>query len=92
MMEEMVEAEISALLVLRGRIDRVDKNPYSTLHIIDYKTGNIARETDWEQLELHALILSKRLPWPVNKISYLYLGNSNMESAAISPDDLRQVH
>jgi putative RecB family exonuclease len=92
MMEEMVEAEISTGLVLRGRIDRVDKEPDGTLHIIDYKTGNTAGETDWEQLELHALILSKRLTWPVNKISYLYLGNSTMMSTAISTDDLRQVY
>ena len=58
----------------------------------DLKTGNTAGEADWEQLELHALILSKRLPWPVSKISYLYLGNSTMKSTAISGDDLRQVH
>lgn len=92
MMEEMVEAEISIGLVLRGRIDRVDKQPDGTLHIIDYKTGNTGRDIDWEQLELHALILSKRLTWPVSKISYLYLGNATMESTAISGDDLRQVH
>ncbi|MDD5038909.1 MAG: PD-(D/E)XK nuclease family protein [Dehalococcoidales bacterium] len=91
MMEEMIEAEISTGLVLRGRIDRVDKEPDGTLHIIDYKTGNTAGEIDWEQLELHALILSKRLPWPVSKISYLYLGNSAMKSTVISGDDLRQV-
>jgi len=92
MMEAMVESEISAGVVLRGRIDRVDKEPDGTLHIIDYKTGNTAGGIDWEQLELHALILSKRLPWPVSKISYLYLNNSTMKSTAISPDDLRQVH
>ncbi len=92
MIEEMVEAEISTGLVLRGRIDRVDKNPDGTLHIIDYKTGITAGDTDWEQLELHALILSKRLPCPVSKISYLYLGNSTMKSTAISGDDLSKVH
>ena len=92
MMEEMVEAEISAGLVLRGRIDRVDKEPDATLHIIDYKTGNTAGRTDWEQLELHALILAKCLPWPVRKVSYLYLGDSTMKSAAISDDDLRRIH
>jgi putative RecB family exonuclease len=92
MMEELVESEISAGVVLRGRIDRVDKEPEGTLHIIDYKTGNVAGGIDWEQLELHALILSKRLLWPVSKISYLYLGNSLMKSTAISVDDLRQVH
>ena len=92
MMEELVEAEISAGLVLRGRIDRVDKEPDGSLHLIDYKTGSAARQIDWEQLELHVLILSKHLPWPINKISYLYLGNSLMQSVTISADDLRQVH
>ena len=92
MMEELVESEISAGVVLRGRIDRVDKEPEGTLHIIDYKTGNAAGVIDWEQLELHALILSKRLSWPISKISYLYLANSFMQSTAISVDDLRQVH
>ena len=92
MMEAMVESEISVGVILRGRIDRVDKEPDGTLHIIDYKTGNTASGIDWEQLELHALILSKRLPLPVSRISYLYLGNSTMKSTAISADDLRQVH
>ena len=92
MMEAMVESEISTGVVLRGRIDRVDKETDGTLHIIDYKTGNTAGGIDWGQLELHALILSKRLPCPVSKISYLYLGNSTMQSTTISGDDLRQVH
>jgi len=92
MMEVLVEAEISAGVVLRGRIDRVDRQPDGTLHIIDYKTGNTDAEIDWEQLELHALILSKRLPSPVSKISYLYLANSFMQSTAMSVNDLRQVH
>ncbi|MBI4286190.1 MAG: PD-(D/E)XK nuclease family protein [Chloroflexi bacterium] len=92
MMEEMVEAEISVGVVLRGRIDRVDKESDGTLHIIDYKTGSTAGRIDWEQLELHALILSKRLSWPISKVSYLYLANSFMRSTAISVDDLRQVN
>jgi len=43
MMEELVEAEISAGLVLRGRIDRLDRESDGSLHLIDYKTGNAAR-------------------------------------------------
>ena len=92
MMEEMVEAEISPGLVLRGRIDRVDKLPDGSLHIIDYKTGNMTGEIDWEQLELHALILSKRLSWPVSTISYLYLDNSIIKTTNTSDADLRKVH
>src|SRR4030067_3589422 len=37
MMEEMVEAEISAGLVLRGRIDRGGKETGGALHYIEYK-------------------------------------------------------
>jgi len=92
MMEEPVEAEISAGLVLRGRIDRVDREPDGSLHLLDYKTGNPPHETDWEQLELHALILSKRLPWPISKMSYLYLRTSSMETTMMSLEGLRQVH
>jgi putative RecB family exonuclease len=92
MMEEMMDAEISPGLVLRGRIDRVDKLPNGSLHIIDYKTGNMARKIDWEQLELHALILSRRSPLPVSEISYLYLDNSTMKSTVISDGDVPKVH
>lgn len=76
-MEELVEAEISAGLVLRGRIDMVDRKTDDSLHLIDYKTGSVVELTDWEQLELHALILTKRLPRPVSKILYLiWIANS----------------
>lgn len=92
MMEEAMETEITPGLVLRGRIDRLDRNPDGSLHIIDYKTGSMPQETDWRQLELHALITSKRLPWPVSKLSYLYLGPSLMQSVRVSVEQLRRVH
>ncbi len=92
MMEEFMEAEISPGVVLRGRIDRLDRERDGSLHIIDYKTGKVPRDTDWTQLELHALIASKRLPRPVSKISYLYLGPSLMQSAAVSMEALHRVH
>lgn len=92
MMEEFMEVEITRGLVLRGRIDRLDRDPDGSLHIIDYKTGSMPQETDWRQLELHALITSKRLPWPVSKLSYLYLGSSLMQSVRVSVEQLRRVH
>ena len=88
MVEESVEAEITPGLVLRGRVDRVDREPDGSLHIIDYKTGNMPSEIDWTQLELHALILSRRFAWPVRRLSYLYLGPSVLESAGMSEDRL----
>ena len=92
MMEGAMETEITPGLILRGRIDRVDREPDGGLHIIDYKTGNMPPEMDWTQLEVHALIASRRLPRPVSKISYLYLGPSLMQSAEISAEELRRVH
>ncbi len=92
MMEKPVKVEITPGLVLNGRIDRVDRESDGSLHIIDYKTGNMPQETDWTQLELYAFITSKRLPWPVSKVSHLYLGPSLMQSTRISMEQLRHVH
>ena len=62
MMEELVEAEVSAGLVLR---DRVDKEPDGSLHVIDYKTGGVVvwsryRRQGWTKLDL----CSKGLAFP----------------------------
>jgi len=92
MMEEFLTVAITPGLVLRGRIDRVDRESDDSLHIIDYKTGNMPPEIDWTQLELHALILSKRLPWPVSRVSYIYLAPSLMSSTEISTERLTQTH
>lgn len=91
MVEETIEVEVTRGLILRGRVDRVDRQPDGSLHIIDYKTGNVPSEIDWTQLELHALILSRRLAWPVRRLSYLYLGPSLLESVDISGDKLDGV-
>lgn len=91
MLEEPVEAEITPGLILRGRVDRVDKEADGSLHIIDYKTGNLPPEMDWTQLELHALALSRRSPSPVRRLSYLYLGQSVQQSIDVSAGRLDEV-
>jgi len=90
-MEELMEAEVTPGLTLRGRVDRIDREPDDSLHVIDYKTGKLPQEIDWAQLELHALIASKHFTWPVRKVSYLYLSQSLMRSTQISPGELRRV-
>ena len=92
MQEEFLRTEVAPGVVLCGRVDRVDKQLDGSLHLIDYKTGNVPHEMDWAQLEFHALILSKRLPMPVSKASYLYLADSSLQSTAISPERLDQAH
>ncbi len=91
-MEEAMQTEISPGVILRGRVDRIDREADGSLHIIDYKTGNVPQEMDWTQLELHALIVSRCLPWPVSRVSYLYLGPALMQSTGMAADDLHQVH
>jgi putative RecB family exonuclease len=91
MLEEPIEAQITPGVVLRGRVDRVDREADGSLHIIDYKTGNVPTEMDWMQLELHALALSRRLPSPVRRLSYLYLGPSVLHSTELPPGRLDEV-
>jgi len=92
MLEKPLEVEITPGLILRGRVDRVDREPDGSLHIIDYKTGNMPSETDWAQLELHALALSRCSPFPVRRLSYLYLGPSVLESADLPVSRLDEVN
>jgi len=73
MLEKPIEAGITQGLILRARVDRVDRQPDETLHVIDYKTGILPEEIDWTQLEVNALILSRAGHHPVGKMSYLYL-------------------
>jgi len=65
--------------------------PDGSLHIIDYKTGNMPHETDWTQLRDYALLLSRQSRYPVRRLSYHYLSTGVTESADIGEDDLRRV-
>ena len=92
MQEEFMKTEVAAGVMLCGRLDRVDKLADGSLHIVDYKTGNVPQEMDWAQLEFHALILSKHLPETVSKASFLYMADSTLQSTVISPERLVQAH
>lgn len=73
MLEQPIEAEITPGVILQGRVDRVDREPDGSLHIIDYKTGPLPNKIDWTQLEIHALILCRSGQRTVTRVSYLYL-------------------
>ncbi|MEE8473051.1 MAG: PD-(D/E)XK nuclease family protein [Dehalococcoidia bacterium] len=81
MVEASIEAEITPGLVLRGRVDRVDREADGGLHIIDYKTGRVPEVNDWSQLYLYALVLNRRLGLRVSRVSFLYLGSGALESS-----------
>jgi CRISPR/Cas system-associated exonuclease Cas4 (RecB family) len=88
MVERGMETQLSPGLILYARVDRVDTETDGTLHIVDYKTGVKPEQSDWAQLHLQALVLSRRLPAPVSRASFLYLGPSAMDTTDISPEVL----
>jgi putative RecB family exonuclease len=88
MLEAPIEAGITPGLILRGRVDRVDKQLDGSLHIIDYKTGITPQNIDWTQLELHSLILSRSTPYIVSKVSYLYLLSGIVETRQLDEASL----
>lgn len=83
LVEAWFEKEITPGLVLHGRIDRVDLQADRTLHIIDYKTGNTPEFSDWTQLHLNALVLSRKTPYPVSKVSFIYLSSGLVDTTSI---------
>jgi putative RecB family exonuclease len=92
MLEKPIEAKVTAGLVLHARVDRVDKQPDGTLHVIDYKTGKKPEEIDWTQLELDALILSRSTPYLVSKLSYWYLLPGKIESREFDKQTLERAN
>jgi len=91
MLEKPIEAEITTGLVLRGRVDRVDRQPDASLHVIDYKTGILPANIDWTQLELHALTLSRGGDGPVSEVSYLYLLTGTVHTRQLDRKALDQA-
>ena len=72
-------------------MDRVNKEDDGSLHVVDYKTGDVLEELDWTQFRLHALLLSHRSLCPVRKLSVLYLASMALESEDIEDDDLEHI-
>ncbi|MDY6834789.1 MAG: PD-(D/E)XK nuclease family protein [Chloroflexota bacterium] len=91
MVEKTIEVEITPGVILRGRIDRVDKETDGSLHIIDYKTGNPPEQVDWEQLYLYALMLSRRGSFTVKKASLYYLATGEVCTTLLDQDEIEQA-
>ncbi len=91
LVEASFETQVTRSLSLQARIDRVDLQADGTLHIIDYKTGNTPECSDWTQLHLNALVLSRRVAHPVAKASFIYLSSGSMDSASICQSVLDQA-
>jgi putative RecB family exonuclease len=91
MVEDYHSAELTSSLLLKGKIDRVDKEADGSLHIIDYKTGKMPSEINQVQLHIYALILSKKQDLPLKKASYLYLEAGEFRTIELTAADLAQA-
>jgi putative RecB family exonuclease len=91
MIENNHRVELTDNILLKGRIDRVDKEADGSLHIIDYKTGKMPVEINQLQLHIYALILSKKQDLPLRKASYLYLQAGKLQSIELAAADLAQA-
>jgi len=91
MVEDYHSVEVTSNIILKGKIDRVDKEADDSLHIIDYKTGKMPAEINQLQLHIYALILSKKQDLPPKKASYLYLGAGTLQTIELTAADLAQA-
>jgi putative RecB family exonuclease len=91
MIETTHRVELTNNILLKGKIDRVDKEADASLHIVDYKTGKMPAETNQLQLHIYALILSKKQDLPVKKASYLYLEVGKFQTIELTAEDLEQA-
>jgi putative RecB family exonuclease len=91
MIENNHRAELTDNILLKGRIDRVDREADDSLHIIDYKTGKMPSEINQLQLHIYALILSKKQDLPLKKASYLYLEAGKFRTIELTAQDLAQA-
>jgi putative RecB family exonuclease len=89
--EDYHSAELTSSIILKGKIDRVDKEADGSLHIIDYKTGKMPAEINQMQLNIYALILSKKQDLPLKKASYLYLEAGKFRTIELTTAGLAQA-
>jgi CRISPR/Cas system-associated exonuclease Cas4 (RecB family) len=76
MLEAIHKAPLAPGIRLMGKVDRVDRLPDGSLHVIDYKTGRRPQEEDALPLLVYAFVLNRNLRVEVTQASYLYLEGS----------------
>jgi RecB family exonuclease len=89
LVEPYFQVEIAPGITLFGRLDRVDEEPDSTLHIIDYKTGSHPDEVDAGQLRLYAIMVEEKLQRTVSRASFWYLDDGLTWTIDLTEDDKR---
>jgi len=90
-LEQKLDIELDDGITLNGRLDRVDKNQ-NGYSIIDYKTGNTAKQQDIELAENIQLTSYAMLLPDVDNTLYLKLDNGKVSVAGLlEQDQLQQL-
>lgn len=77
-------------VVLKGRIDRIDRNPDGELAVLDYKTGSKStlstrlKGGEDVQLPIYGLLAESMPEQSVSSASYLSIGGKEVETVAAS--------
>lgn len=90
-LEQFHEARLDPELILNGKIDRIDELPDGSLHIIDYKTGEISRESDDLQLIIYHLLVSLNFTLSIAQVSNLYLDNCEYHTITPTREQLDAI-
>jgi putative RecB family exonuclease len=91
MIETTHRVELTSEILIKGKIDRVDREADGGLHIIDYKTGKIPAVINELQLHIYALILSRKQHSPLKKASYLYLEAGKWQTIDLTEPGLAEA-
>ena len=90
-LEQQQDVELDKGITLSGRLDRIDKNQ-TGYSIIDYKTGNTAKQQDIELAENIQLTSYAMLLPGVDNTLYLKLDNGKVSVAGLlEQDQLQQL-
>jgi len=85
-LEEMSEQQLNAVTKLVGRLDRIDKQGHE-LSIIDYKTGNTAKQSDIDMAENIQLTSYAALMEDVCNVVYLKLDKGETKQSGVLEGD-----
>lgn len=80
--------------IIKGTIDRIDKNLDGSLNVIDYKTGNSKEKLsykDKKQLIIYQLFLESSLKVKVSNLSYYYLKDGTSQTFIASENEKIKV-
>jgi len=91
--ELRVETTLDDGLVLRGFVDRLDRNADGDTRVVDYKTGKAPGEGYEQkalfQMRFYALVLWKATGTIPRQLQLLYLGSEHVLRASPDEDELR---